>query len=680
MSKRIVSVLCMLFPVLGTWAGQVLPDSMPARNRLHLYALVGRPDVGMFSDDLSWRKGPYERRLMVYDADGTWQHASGSGIDFGLWMMNSGPLHRVGLIPCAVRGSSLEDWKPGSANFVCAVRRIKAAMEDGVLSGVLWHGEARGRSADLIRMIAALREELGYGNVAVVVDGVEDGAVAQVPNCLQVKSSDKPIWKRFANTLKKSEDDDIVGRPIPFRAYQDGRSLRVQPARVSAFPLNQEWPGYQRPKDQTEITYFVSLSVEKPSELTLEMPFDIPDDVRVRPLGVPRKLKREGNCLKVVIERPEQFSLEFGKKGPTVYVFADPKFEYRHVPGELYFGPGEHDVGVIAPTNGQTICIDEGAVVYGAIYAYGVHDLRITGRGVIDASKLHRDPDAPSYRYVRDVLHLGDESAARALNCLTLYGCTNVIVEGVVMRDPARWTMLVRGHSRDVVINNVKVVGLWRYCTDGIDITTSERITIKNSFFRTYDDCIVLRATLEANGPVRNILVDNCVLWCDWGRNLEIIYDGGSANPLVENVLYRNIKIIGVSWVACSIDSRSSLATRFRNVKYENIEVDFVPPRYYQKYQHRHDTQFVPAVMKEGLVACLQAQPPRNREGVPVPPESGKEVCFEKIRFDGVEVYGDADDIKVLIQETAPNQNLKDIEFSRIPKNLKIVRKTNKQK
>ena len=660
-------------------AGKVDPASMPSQNRLHLYALLGQPGDGMFQDDVSWRGEPHERRLMVYDADGMWRRTSGRGIEFGLWMENSGPLHYVGLVPCAVAGSQAADWKPGTANFVRAVQRVKAAMNDGVFTGILWHGGGDfGSVDDFAEMISAFRKEIGYGDVPVAFDGSVAFAVeaaSRIPNALPLKASDKPIWKRFANTLKQSENDDIVGRPIPLRAYKDGSALRIQPARVSAYPLNQEWPGYQRPKEQTEMAYFVSLAVEKPCELTLEMPFDVPADVRIRPLGVPHKTTRDGNRLKIAVRRPEQFSVEFGEKRPVVYVFADPPFEYRHSPDEIYFGPGEHDVGVIAPTNGQTICIDEGAIVYGSIYAYGVRDVKITGRGVIDASRLHRDPDAPSYRYVRDVLKLGDNSAARALNCLTLYGCTNVTVEGVVRRDPARWTMLVRGHSRDVVVDNVKVIGLWRYCTDGIDITTSERVTVRNSFFRTYDDCIVLRATLEEKSPVRDILVENCVLWCDWGRNLEIIYDGGTANPLVENVLYRNVKIVNVSVSACSIDSRLSLATRFRNIRYENIEVDFVPPRYRQKYQYRYDTRFEPSVQNEGLVANIQAKPPRDRQGNAVPPESGKEVLFEKISFDGIKVYGDTAEIKALVQETAPNQNLDDVVFRNVPDNLKIVRK-----
>ena len=43
-----------------------------------------------------------------------------------------------------------------------------------------------------------------------------------------------------------------------FTALFAGQQLRVHPARVSAFPMNQVWAGYQRPVEQTKMSSFVS--------------------------------------------------------------------------------------------------------------------------------------------------------------------------------------------------------------------------------------------------------------------------------------------------------------------------------------------------------------------------------------------------------------------------------------
>ena len=43
--------------------------------------------------------------------------------------------------------------------------------------------------------------------------------------------------------------------------------------------------------------------------------------------------------------------------------------------------------------------------------------------------------------------------------CFTALASTNVTVEGVVMRDSCRWTMLVRNGSEGITFDNVKVIG-----------------------------------------------------------------------------------------------------------------------------------------------------------------------------------------------------------------------------
>ena len=87
----------------------------------------------------------------------------------------------VGLIPAAFGGSALNEWKPGAVHYVEAVRRAKAAMQNGKLRGILWHqGEADSGDAALVSsyverfsvMIRQLRADLGAGDVPVVVGEV----------------------------------------------------------------------------------------------------------------------------------------------------------------------------------------------------------------------------------------------------------------------------------------------------------------------------------------------------------------------------------------------------------------------------------------------------------------------------------------------------------------------------
>ncbi|MBP5319920.1 MAG: sialate O-acetylesterase, partial [Kiritimatiellae bacterium] len=84
---------------------------------------------------------------------------------------------RVGLIPCAFGGTSLEQWMPGKPLYTTVVARARAAMADGTLAGILWHqGEADCAEAKRERyegrfreMIARLREDLDARTVPLVV-------------------------------------------------------------------------------------------------------------------------------------------------------------------------------------------------------------------------------------------------------------------------------------------------------------------------------------------------------------------------------------------------------------------------------------------------------------------------------------------------------------------------------
>jgi hypothetical protein len=74
---------------------------------------------------------------------------TGLGLTFGKLMAQNSK-RKIGLIPCAVGGTSISMWKPGAYDKVTqthpyddAVRRAKIALQNGQLKGILWHqGEA----------------------------------------------------------------------------------------------------------------------------------------------------------------------------------------------------------------------------------------------------------------------------------------------------------------------------------------------------------------------------------------------------------------------------------------------------------------------------------------------------------------------------------------------------------
>lgn len=102
----------------------------------------------------------------------------GLGRSFAKWLLRVEPGASIGLIPAAVGGTSLEEWKPGGKLFNDAVMRAGVARKSGRFRGILWHqGEADTKDDALARsyrerfavFIAALRKEVGDPNVPVVV-------------------------------------------------------------------------------------------------------------------------------------------------------------------------------------------------------------------------------------------------------------------------------------------------------------------------------------------------------------------------------------------------------------------------------------------------------------------------------------------------------------------------------
>jgi len=104
--------------------------------------------------------------------------AAGVGLceEFARCYEKAYPDKEVGLIPCAVGGTSVHKWGPESALYKQAVKRAKIAMKNGKIEGILWHqGESDSKESvalygkALQELMASLRKELEAEKAPVVV-------------------------------------------------------------------------------------------------------------------------------------------------------------------------------------------------------------------------------------------------------------------------------------------------------------------------------------------------------------------------------------------------------------------------------------------------------------------------------------------------------------------------------
>ena len=161
---------------------QTLPDHMSLFLLIGQSNMSGRGTVGpsdqltnprifMLTKDLAWKLA---RDPVHFD-----KRAAGVGLcsEFARTLVKSDPNIVVGLIPCAVGATTLDQWKPGGELYANAVARAREAMKRGTLAGILWHQGESDSAHDkvvtygdrFVSMIAQLRRDLGAEKVPLVI-------------------------------------------------------------------------------------------------------------------------------------------------------------------------------------------------------------------------------------------------------------------------------------------------------------------------------------------------------------------------------------------------------------------------------------------------------------------------------------------------------------------------------
>ncbi len=462
-----------------------------------------------------------------------------------------------------------------------------------------------------------------------------------------------------------------LGDECPFSVRWNGSDLALQPARISAVPFNRVWSGRQRSVSQTKIAYFVPFPVASPGVLEVGIRGD---NYHVLPLTFAKHVTRTGNVLKVSVDGPRQFVIE--ADGTALHLFADPPFVHKPVPNEIYFGPGVHEAGVIEPKSGQTVCLDAGAVVYGNILVHHVENVKIVGRGILDTSRLIRaDHESEAFRRAVAAGMSPDQYGAEmAVNPLTIYASTNVTVEGIVFRDSPRWTVIVRNGSKNISVDNIKIIGMWRYNSDGINFCASEDCSIRRSFIRTFDDCIVARGPYldKETQDCRRILAEDCVLWCDWGKNLEVW--AGHIPGTIADVVYRRCQLVNVSWMACDVTTRyGSPATRIKNVTVEDLEINYAKTPIAERIQKTDDDVYGGVPQERQCLVRVDCGPVgRNTGNQGIEEGVGTEnisVRYDNLVFRRFTVLGDAyrDLTYTILTETKPHYRATNVVVEDVP-------------
>jgi len=391
-----------------------------------------------------------------------------------------------------------------------------------------------------------------------------------------------------------------------------GTAVLPYAARVSAMPYNTTWPGCQRPPEQTEIASFISFEADEPVTVKLETKKDF-SEVTIRPLSKKIIPSVNGGTIEFSITKPGQYVVECDGFHNALHIFANPPENFgiekmdKNDPSLIYFPPGVHRPGAIEIKSGQTIYIDAGAVVYGSIVGINVKNSRVVGYGIIDGSEEIRDDytlllatDISSWPSLKEnfirrnkmpvpEFSLDSEKLKKYLTdtetlcgCIRFYNSENIEINGVICRDAASFA-IIPAACENVVCDNVKLIGMWRYNSDGIDFFNSSNGIVRNSFLRNFDDCMVLKGIKGWDRRnMENILVQNCVVWCDWGQALEI--GAETCADEYKNIIFEDCDIIHAS--GSCMDIQNGDRAYVHDLTFRNIRCEYSKYHLPGVYQH----------------------------------------------------------------------------------------------
>lgn len=176
-------------------------SNMAGRGKIEEQDTVENPNIFMLTKELKW--------VVAKDPVHFDKRSAGVGLcsEFARDVFKADPKSAIGLIPCAVGGTSLDQWQPGMPLNKNAIARAKEAMKQGKLAGILWHQGESDAKPELVAtyparfetMIAQLRKELGAEKVPVLIGEVIPG-----------HGNQDAVNVALAETAKKTSDAVLV--------------------------------------------------------------------------------------------------------------------------------------------------------------------------------------------------------------------------------------------------------------------------------------------------------------------------------------------------------------------------------------------------------------------------------------------------------------------------------------
>jgi len=205
------------------------PPTIPDKENFKVFLLAGQSNMAgrgeVTDEDLK-----IHPRVLMLAKNGSWQYAVdpihydkkvagvGLGKSFAIELAERDEKITIGLVPAACGGSSISKWEPGayfektdSHPYDDAIARTRQAMENGTLSGILWH---QGESDSKPDMVPVYKDKL----VELVSRFRSDFDANEVPFIIgQLGKFEGKPWKEERFSI--NEAHIAAAEEIPFAGF-----------------------------------------------------------------------------------------------------------------------------------------------------------------------------------------------------------------------------------------------------------------------------------------------------------------------------------------------------------------------------------------------------------------------------------------------------------------------------
>ncbi|WP_158748263.1 PKD domain-containing protein [Acidobacterium sp. S8] len=304
--------------------------------------------------------------------------------------------------------------------------------------------------------------------------------------------------------------------------------------------------------------YLLNFDLDGPAQITVTASDTHYWDagVEVQPMRLGIRPHREGASITFPLDGPTKLSItrpgeHFGDS-EMLFLFAnaaDRSGITAATSNVRYYGPGVHRENIDAHS-GDNIYLAAGAVIFGSLNIWQVHDVHVSGRGTI----IYDGPQNPSH----------DEGWMHKPNwhVIVMDNARNIDIEGITGIVRSRTWMVQMRDSRQITFRNVKIIG---NCPgnanqDGMDWLGGGDTLVQDSFFRASDDIFAMygnwdgysEAALTTPGhEVSNITIDNSIL----STSISNVVRVGWPRKIFDshNFTLRNSDVIHAGFGGCGI-------------------------------------------------------------------------------------------------------------------------------